>query len=88
MAGHPGEQVMQRSENLASTIKADFPPLDRETRERVDTDTAAFHLCRSSKTLRNWSAMDCGPIKPAKISGRLAWSVSDLRRLLAGEVVA
>lgn len=71
---------------MTSNTRAAFLPLEKETRERVDTDTAAFHLCRSSKTLRNWSAMDCGPIKPAKIGGRLAWSVADLRKLLVGEM--
>ena len=61
-----------------------YPSLDQETRDRVDTNTAAFHLSRSPKTLRCW-AEGRGPIAPRRINGRLAWSVADLRKLLQGE---
>ncbi len=64
--------------------KTVYPSLSEETRERVDTRTAAFHLCRAPKTLRTW-AEGKGPIAPKRINGRLAWSVADLRRLLQGE---
>jgi hypothetical protein len=63
-----------------------YPSLSQETRERVDTNTAAFHLSRAPKTLRSWA--DGGgkaPIRPRRINGRLAWSVAELRKLLQGE---
>ncbi len=59
-----------------------FPSLDSETRANVDTATAAFHLNRKQQTLRQWACHDSGPIRPLRISGRLAWPVADLRRLL------
>jgi hypothetical protein len=58
-----------------------YPPLTNETRERVDTKTAAFHLCRSPKTLRTW-INGRGPISPKRVNGRLMWSVRDLKQLL------
>jgi hypothetical protein len=59
-----------------------FPPLDRETRTAVDTETAAYHLSREPQTLRVWACRENGPIRPMRINGRLAWKVADLRRLL------
>ena len=58
-----------------------FPPLDRETRAAVDTETAAYHLIRKPQTLRVW-ACHGGPVTPLRINGRLAWKTDDLRRLL------
>jgi hypothetical protein len=68
---------------MAPRTKAIYPPLDQETRERVDNNTAAFHLLRKPKTLRGW-ADGTGPIQPKRIRGRLSWAVSDIRRLLSG----
>lgn len=50
------------------------------------TRDAAAALGRSPQTLRKWACLECGPLRPVRINGRLAWRVSDLRRLLAGEV--
>jgi hypothetical protein len=69
---------------MASKARAVYPPLDQETRERVDTNTAAFHLSRRPKTLRRW-ASETGPIKPTRINRGLYWKTDDLRRLLSGE---
>jgi hypothetical protein len=69
---------------MASRAKAVYPPLEQETRERVDTNTAAFHLSRSPKTLRRW-AYETGPIQPKRINRGLYWATDDLRRLLSGE---
>lgn len=60
------------------------PPLDKESRERVNTDVAAFHLNRKPQTLRSWACFENGPIRPVRIQGRLAWSVAAIRSLLQG----
>lgn len=58
-----------------------YVPLDQETRPNVTTAAAAFYLCREQQTLRIWACKDNGPIRPLRIHGRLAWPVSELRRL-------
>ncbi|MEI7443381.1 MAG: DNA-binding protein [Burkholderiales bacterium] len=60
-------------------------PLERETRSHLTTAEAARHLNRSMATLRWWSCYDCGPIRPVRVNGRLAWPVADIRRLLGVE---
>lgn len=67
----------QRNEPLPS-----YPPLDRETRSHVPTDCAAHHLNRRPQTLRIWACHEDGPIRPIRVNGRLAWPVSDLRKVL------
>ena len=57
-------------------------PLDRETRTAVTTAEAAHHLNRAEQTLRIWAMRGSGPLTPLRIHGRLAWPVSDLRKLL------
>ena len=54
-------------------------------RDTLPTDEAASAINRRPQTLRKWAALDCGPIRPVRINGRLAWRVSDLRALLCGE---
>jgi len=61
-----------------------FPPLESETRSHVDTACASFHVNRKPQTLRSWACFENGPLRPVRISGRLAWSVAEIRRLLAG----
>ncbi len=56
--------------------------LQHEPRAAVDTETAAFHLNRAQQTLRIWACRENGPLRPIRISGRLAWKTDDLRRLL------
>lgn len=55
--------------------------------EILPTDEAAAVLQRRPQTLRKWACLECGPIRPIRINGRLAWRVSDLEKLLLGEVV-
>ena len=63
-------------------------PLDRETRETLPTNEAAAHLNREPQTLRAWSCLQTGPIRPVRINGRLAWRTDDIRKVLrAPEVV-
>lgn len=53
--------------------------------EILTTNEAAAALNRNAQTLRRWACFGEGPIRPVKIGGRLAWRVSDLRRLIEGE---
>jgi hypothetical protein len=57
-------------------------PLDRETRTALPTAEAARHLNRADQTLRLWACHENGPIRPVRVNGRLAWPVSELRRVL------
>jgi len=59
-----------------------FPSLVNETRATLPTPEAAFHLNRREQTLRGWACKEDGPLRPMRISGRLAWPVSELRRVL------
>ena len=59
-----------------------FPNLEVVTRPNVDTAAAAYYLNRRPQTLRCWEIYEGGPIKPLRISGRLAWPVSELKRVL------
>lgn len=52
----------------------------------MPTKDAAPFINRKPQTLRKWAALNCGPISPIRINGRLAWRVSDLETLLSGEV--
>lgn len=61
-----------------------FIPLELETRPAIPTDAAAFHLCKKPQTLRVWACLECGPIRPIRINGRLLWSVASIRALLQG----
>jgi hypothetical protein len=57
-------------------------PLEHETRANLPTAEAAFHLNRAQQTLRLWAMRESGPLRPLRIHGRLAWRVSELRRVL------
>lgn len=60
-----------------------FPPLELESRPAVPTEQAAHYLNRRPQTLRLWAIRDgAGPIRPLRVNGRLAWPVSEIRRLL------
>ncbi len=59
-----------------------FVSLARETRAAVDTETAAFHLNRKAQTLRAWACKENGPLRPLRVHGRLAWNVSQLKKLV------
>lgn len=60
-------------------------PLEHESRSHVETAAAAVYLLRAPQTLRVWACRECGPLRPIRINGRLAWPVAELRRLLGGE---
>lgn len=58
--------------------------LDRETRTTINTATAAFYFSLKPRTLNKWAVYGTGPLKPIRINGRLAWNVSEIRKILAG----
>lgn len=57
-------------------------PLSEEVRATLSTPEAAYHLNRAQQTLRLWAMRKDGPLQPIKVNGRLAWRVSDMKRLL------
>jgi hypothetical protein len=59
-----------------------YTPLTHETRANLPTPEAAFHLNRRPQTLRGWACNEDGPLRPLRISGRLAWPTAELRRVL------
>ena len=60
-----------------------FPPLELVTNPTVPTDAAAYYLNRKPQTLRVWSVYESrGAIRPLRVNGRLAWPVSEIRKLL------
>lgn len=69
-------------EMKSSEAKTPLTPLDREPRSHLNTDEAARHLNRQVQTLRIWACKDTGPIRPARIHGRLAWPTAELKNLL------
>jgi hypothetical protein len=60
---------------------APFASLEDENRPTVSTEQAAYYLNRQQQTLRGWACREDGPLRPLRIHGRLAWPVSELRKL-------
>jgi predicted DNA-binding transcriptional regulator AlpA len=77
--------VRQMENATAGTVRMRIksPTLDSITRETVTTEEAAYYLNRRPQTLRSWAAFENGPIRPVRISGRLAWRVADIKDALA-----
>lgn len=61
-----------------------YPPLESVTSYILNTDATAYYLNRKNQTLRAWACLENGPIRPARINGRLAWYVADILKLLNG----
>lgn len=59
-----------------------FPPLQEVTKPNLKTNEAAHYLNRAQQTLLVWACKEIGPIRPLRISGRLAWPTADVKRLL------
>ena len=64
------------------TTTQQFPSLESVTRPTVDTAAAAHYLNRRPQTLRGWACLENGPLRCLRINGRLAWPVSELKRVL------
>lgn len=73
---------MNQSEQAKPQKRSEFPPLELVTRPTVPTNDAAYYLNRKPRTLRGWSSLENGPIRPKHIFGKLAWPVSEIRALL------
>jgi len=58
-----------------------YPPIESVTSSTVPTAAAAYYLNRKPQTLRVYALTGC-PIAPLRFSGRLAWRVSDIRRVM------
>lgn len=65
-----------------ATLTLHLIPLERETRANLPTHEAAYHLNRAQQTLRIWAMRENGPLRAIRVNGRLAWPVSELRRIL------
>lgn len=75
--------ALPQSKGLDEGSVADgWVPLADETRAALDTAAAAYHLSRRPQTLREWACKENGPLRPIRVNGRLAWPVSELRRVL------
>ena len=48
------------------------------------TRDAAAALGKAPQTLRKWACLECGPVRPVRINGRLAWRAGDLLALVNG----
>lgn len=59
-----------------------FQPIDEVKSATLPTEAAAFHLNRKPQTLRCWAMREDGLIRPLRINGRLAWPVSEIKRVL------
>jgi hypothetical protein len=75
---------MTNSHEISRDITAaqPFPPLEQINRPNVPTEQAAYYLDRRPQTMRLWAMNESGPLRPMRINGRLAWPVSELRRVL------
>lgn len=78
IAETPFSTETKGSTNAASP----FPKLEHVNRPTLETAAAAFYLNRQQQTLRTWACYEDGPLRPVRINGRLAWPVSEIKRVL------
>lgn len=81
------ETVTNHNATHAAHSLPTFPPLEQQTKPILTTEEAAHYLNRRPQTLRAWACLENGALRPVRISGRLAWPVADIRKLLAGGAV-
>jgi hypothetical protein len=79
----PMETATEHSAETRRAAIEKYPPLGQLNRPCVPTEQAAHYMMRKPQTLRAWACLENGPLQPVRINGRLAWPVSELRRLLA-----
>jgi hypothetical protein len=82
---HLNDELQSRLPPATAPPQPLLPPLENVIRPTVPTDAAAYYLNRKPQTLRAWACLESGPLRPVRINGRLAWSVSAIRALLNGE---
>ena len=76
------QTATQHTEGATYHAQQQFLPLELVTRPTVETAAAAFYLNRKQQTLRAWACLENGPVRPVRIFGRLAWPVSEIKRVL------
>lgn len=69
------------------TVTNQYPPLELVTQPAVPTNQAAHYLNRKPQTLRCWSCLHTGALRPVRINGRLSWKVADIKNLLNGGAI-
>lgn len=72
----------QRNIEAEQHASQQFLSLELVSKPNVDTAHAAYLLTRRPQTLRAWACLENGPLRPMRINGRLAWPVSELKRVL------
>ncbi len=72
---------MHVRQNPPTALAVAETSLVSETRATLPTREAAPQFSRAEQTLRKWASTGTGPCEPLRINGRLAWRVSDIRRL-------
>jgi len=77
-------RIRQASNLTIKVAPSDFVPIANETRERVSTAVAAWHLSLQQQTLRaHASAQTYDPrLKPVRAHGRLLWPVAGIKSML------
>jgi len=65
-----------------SRRELNLPPLEAVGKPNLTTEETAYYTNRTPKTLRSWACYENGPIRPLRINGRLAWPVSEVKRIL------
>ena len=77
----PSTATLANWEKKAPAIVPQFPPLESVTKPGLTTKEFAYYLDRRPQTARIWACKENGPIKPARINGRLSWSTAETKRL-------
>jgi hypothetical protein len=78
------DELTSSAPQTKQVFQPQYPPLTQETRTHVSTDHAAYLLGRRPQTMRVY-AMTGHPIRPVRFNGRLAWPISEIKRVLGLE---
>lgn len=74
--------AVQASPGRKTKRTVEFVPLEKEVRDYLPTNEAAFHLGRKPQTLRVWSCNQTGLLQPIGRGARLLWPVAEIKALL------
>jgi hypothetical protein len=78
----PKSDLFTEDNSTPKKLKQCFPWIGSETRSHVETACAAYWMNRKPQTLRAWASQENGPLRPTRVNGRLAWSVSAIRLIM------
>lgn len=87
-ATHESVAIMREATATQRVFTPPFPPLAQVTKPNLTTVELAYYLNRRPQTLRGWACHEDGPIRPRRINGRLAWPVSEIKRLLGVKIMS